>query len=446
MATLEQEAFAGAEGHAGPIMVGVAGPETQRRWTVAVRLALALPHLIILGPLGAGAAVVSVIGWAGALATGRLPGFAAAYLADCTRWTCRVAAYLLLLTDAYPPFSPGEDPGYPAGADLSPGRLPRLTTAFRLLLGVPAMLAAAVAIAGTVTVVAFAAWVITLAAGRLPAPLHHGFTAVLRYLVRCHGYVYLLTGAYPNDIFQGISRAAQRIVMLILVLGMITVATGGAFGGIWARAAIARERTIIRFDDEVNAHNAAVAGHEATLSKAERALAQTDTAATALANAQATLNSTLNATNTRINSCSTAQCFDALNVSIEQAAAGFGRAMKATPVPAGATALARRVATETAAYKKSWIYMSHATSLADVEHRSQRSEKTETQFYAADNALSAWLKNRAHAIQRKETALDRQAGTLNQSGDALRRRAGTLGVQAGIRTARLSREPVTSAA
>lgn len=238
----------------------------------------------------------------------------------------------------------------------------------------------------------------------------------------------------------------RRVVTLLLILGILTVAAGGTFGGIWIRAAIARHRIVSRFDAQVAAHNAAVGRHESALSEAERALAQAGAAGTGMSRAQKALNQALEATGKRMNSCSSARCFDSLNVTNARAAAVFGRTMGAVSVPAGASALARRLAAETADYQKSWTYMSHSTSLADVEERARLSEETERQFYAADNALAQWLKTEAAGLRREETALDRQAGTLNQSGDVLRRRGEALGIQAGIRTARLSREPVTSAA
>ena len=82
-----------------PLLVAAAGPARQSRATVAFRLILVIPHFVVLYLLGVAASVVAVIGWFGALFTGRLPDFAAVYLSGYVRWYCRVAAYLLLLTD-----------------------------------------------------------------------------------------------------------------------------------------------------------------------------------------------------------------------------------------------------------------------------------------------------------------------------------------------------------
>lgn len=191
---------AGTPDASGPVLVAVAGPAAQSRATVAFRLILAVPHFFVLYLLGIVASVVAVIGWLGALVTGRLPGFAATYLSGYVGWYCRVGAYLLLLTGAYPPFSfSGGD--YPVRVTVNPGRLNRLTVLIRLVLAIPAAVVSMVLVSGVTTIVALIAWLAALGAGRLPGSLHQAFAAVLRYAVRYCGYVYLVTGAYPSGLF-----------------------------------------------------------------------------------------------------------------------------------------------------------------------------------------------------------------------------------------------------
>ncbi|HEY6492379.1 MAG TPA: DUF4389 domain-containing protein [Trebonia sp.] len=189
-----------ATGTPGPVLVAVAGPAPQRRVTVAIRLILAVPHLVVLYVLGIGALVVAVIGWLGALVTGRPPRFAAAYLSGYLRWYFRVAAYLLLLTGKYPPFAFG-DAAYPVRLTVGSGKLNRLTVLFRIVLAIPAAIVSILLTSGFATVAVFIAWLIALIAGRLPAPLHQAFAAVLRYAIRYYGYLYLLTGTYPAGLF-----------------------------------------------------------------------------------------------------------------------------------------------------------------------------------------------------------------------------------------------------
>ncbi len=120
-----------------PVLVAFAGPAAQSRWTVLIRILMVIPHLIVLWALAIAAYVVVIIGWFGALFTGRLPAFAADYLAGFVRWQTRVFGYAILLTDAYPPFTL-EDADYPIRVAVRPGRLNRLAVLFRFFLLIPA--------------------------------------------------------------------------------------------------------------------------------------------------------------------------------------------------------------------------------------------------------------------------------------------------------------------
>jgi hypothetical protein len=54
---------------------------------------------------------------------------------------------------------------------------------------------------GCNSIVALIAWVITLITGRLPAPLHQAYSAVLRYQIRFYSYYWMLTPTYPWQLF-----------------------------------------------------------------------------------------------------------------------------------------------------------------------------------------------------------------------------------------------------
>ena len=183
-----------------PVLVAAAGPGKQSRATVAFRIVLVIPHFVVLYILGVVASVVAFIGWFGALFTGRLPDFAAVYLSGYVRWYCRVAAYLLLLTDKYPPFL-FEDSPYPVRMAVRAGRLNRAAVLFRLILAIPAAILSTIMLSGLSSIVIFIAWLVALFAGKLPRSLHQAFAAVLRYSTRYYGYLYLLTDTYPKGLF-----------------------------------------------------------------------------------------------------------------------------------------------------------------------------------------------------------------------------------------------------
>jgi hypothetical protein len=79
--------------------------EDRNRWTVAFRLILAIPHLVVLALLGIALFVVGVIAFFAVLFTGRWPDGLRHFALGVGRWWLRVEAYLVLLTDEYPPFT-----------------------------------------------------------------------------------------------------------------------------------------------------------------------------------------------------------------------------------------------------------------------------------------------------------------------------------------------------
>ena len=79
--------------------------EGRNRLTVAFRLILAIPQLIVLALLGIALFFVGVIAFFAVLFTGRWPDGLRDFALGVGRWWLRVNAYLVLLTDEYPPFT-----------------------------------------------------------------------------------------------------------------------------------------------------------------------------------------------------------------------------------------------------------------------------------------------------------------------------------------------------
>ena len=183
-----------------PVVVAFAGSAPQSRLTVAFRIFMAIPQLIVLWLLGIAAIVITIIGWFGALFTGRLPVFAADFLTGYLRWLSRVYAYEYLLTDVYPPFTL-DDADYPVRLAVMPGRLNRLAVLFRFFLLIPCWIVQAVVTYGALTIFMFVTWLIVLIRGQMPDSIHQALAAVLRYQVRTLGFALMLTSAYPGGLF-----------------------------------------------------------------------------------------------------------------------------------------------------------------------------------------------------------------------------------------------------
>ena len=89
-----------------PTAITVTEPSAPRdRLSIALRLLLALPHILVLVFLLFGWMIVSVIAWFVILFTGSYPASLYPFAAGVMRWALRVETYLLLLVDEYPPFS-----------------------------------------------------------------------------------------------------------------------------------------------------------------------------------------------------------------------------------------------------------------------------------------------------------------------------------------------------
>jgi len=182
------------------------GPSKQRRWTVLLRLILAIPQVIVVFLLTLVLLVVAFIGWLGALVMGRLPHWAHSTISGIVRIQTRLNAYYFLLTDEYPPFDTADEP-YPV-RPITPagGRLNRWAVLFRVILVIPASFFQAVVSYGLTLPMLFVTWLIVLFGGRMPSALYWAYAALLRYQFRVNSYFFLLTSEYPRGMFGDTSR------------------------------------------------------------------------------------------------------------------------------------------------------------------------------------------------------------------------------------------------
>ena len=443
-------------GAPGPVLVAVARPAAQRRATVAIRLILAAPHLLVLSFLGIAACPVVVIGWLGALATGRLPRFAAAYLSGYLRWYARAVAYLLLLTDEYPPFAL-RDAAYPVRLVVGSGKLNRLTVAFRVVLAIPVAIVSLLVNPGLAVIVVVAGWPAALFAGRLPAPLHQAFAAVLRYVIRYLGYLYLLTGTYPAGMFGdepvppvwpqatawgqdgswrlALSPGARRLVGLILALGLLTAAGEGAWAGATISAIRQHNREVSQLNADVARFNPVVARHNAAVAAEQQAAHQVAKVSYTLSGAHDTLFGVLDSPAADSSNCATVSCFNVTSRPDVNGFAAFARTLRETPVPPGAVAIEQRLIAETMGSEQYYREMTVATSFAGIEDEATAAEKVGGQFDRDYQSLITSLDNELTTLTDEAVTLDNAATTLNKEGTALRQRAAALNVRISARTA-----------
>ena len=232
--------YPGFLGEAGEYPVDVdlpAEPQPQRRWTILIRIVLAIPAAAIGSALGGGfslpvtfftggsrrsgsgsssggsfsgggflTAICAFLGWFASLVTGRMPSGLRDAGAYGIGYSAQVRAYTLLLTDRYPNSDPTtllESVPRPAAhpvhlvGEAQDLRRSRLTVFFRLLLFIPhyvwlSLWNYAAFVAG------FFNWFATLFTGRPARPFHRFLSAYVRYQLHVYAFVSLAANPFPG--------------------------------------------------------------------------------------------------------------------------------------------------------------------------------------------------------------------------------------------------------
>ncbi len=190
----------------------------RNRLTTALRLVLAIPHLILVGGVGVGFAanssrrdllsfggetgllgsiafLLAIVSWFTIVITSEHYTPIRRYTGYYLRWRVRALAYLMLLTDVYPPFGDGP---YPTTLTLEAptGPRDRVSVGLRLIIAIPHFIVLFfVLCAWWVTTVV--SWFAILIGGRYPPALYDFGVGALRWLIRVEAFVLLLVDEYP---------------------------------------------------------------------------------------------------------------------------------------------------------------------------------------------------------------------------------------------------------
>lgn len=166
------------------------------RFLPLVKWLLAVPHLIALVFVGLGAFFVFIYAFVAVLIAGRYPEGAWNYMLGLYRWTVRVNAYLLLLTDRYPPFSMRDEAGFPRVALAYPERVERWRPLVAWLLVIPYVMVGAVInwLAGLCVVLVF---FVILFTKRFPQGLFGFVAGAMRWNARAGAYGHFVATKYP---------------------------------------------------------------------------------------------------------------------------------------------------------------------------------------------------------------------------------------------------------
>ena len=180
-----------------PVRIEAENQGDYNRFLPLIKWLLALPHYIVLVFLGIGALVVGLIAFFAVLFTGRYPRGMFDYMVGVFRWAFRVTAYVLLLTDRYPPFSLEDDPSYPARLEVDyPEHVERWRPLVAWLLIIPYYIVAYFLII-VAEFVAFIGVFVILFTAKLPEGLFNLILNPLRWSIRSQTYGYWMVTKYP---------------------------------------------------------------------------------------------------------------------------------------------------------------------------------------------------------------------------------------------------------
>ncbi len=186
------------------------------RWQWLVKWFLAIPHLVVLVFLWIALVVVTVVAGFSILFTGHYPRRLFDFNVGVLRWTWRVTYYATtggIGTDAYPPFTLGEEPAYPATLSIEyPAELSRgLVLVKWWLLAIPHYLVVGVLLGGAwvsddndgsgglglLSILVVVAGVILLFRAHYPRALFDLIVGLNRWIFRVIAYAALMTDDYP---------------------------------------------------------------------------------------------------------------------------------------------------------------------------------------------------------------------------------------------------------
>jgi hypothetical protein len=171
--------------------------EARNRLTVAFRIILAIPHLVVAQIWGYLAEILAVVQWFIIVFTGQRNESIWNLQRSWLDYYSRVVGYTSLLFDKYPAFGSEPGPG-PVRNDLSfESPANRLTNGLRFIWIIPAALISLVlGIAGCA--VALVSWFAIVITGKHPRGMWDFLLKVTRYTLQTQAYGHLMTDTYPK--------------------------------------------------------------------------------------------------------------------------------------------------------------------------------------------------------------------------------------------------------
>jgi hypothetical protein len=181
-----------------PVQLEFDRQDRYSRLLIFVKWILAVPHYIVLAFVWFATLFAIFASWFIVLFTGRYPPGLHGFVVGSFRWTQRVTAYALLMTDKYPPFSLGEDPSYPVRMEVErPEQMARWRPLVHWILVIPYYIVAQILGSIWIYLIVPISWFAILFTGRYPDGLFDISVVAQRWNLRSGTYFFFLTDRYP---------------------------------------------------------------------------------------------------------------------------------------------------------------------------------------------------------------------------------------------------------
>jgi hypothetical protein len=168
----------------------------------ALRVLVLIPHVIALPFVVFGVLLLSLFTWIPVLVSGRYPRVGYRWVGGLLRWTTRIAAWVMLLTPAYPPLSLESDE-HPVRLRIDEGRpisrfwgIPLVGILIRTALLLPHWIALTV-LGFLVSVLMLVSWIPVLFYRRQADAVYSLAGGYLRWYARVMAYQSLMASRYP---------------------------------------------------------------------------------------------------------------------------------------------------------------------------------------------------------------------------------------------------------
>jgi Domain of unknown function (DUF4389) len=189
-----------------PVRVDADRQDEYVRFLPLIKWLLAFPHYIVLAVLFIGVFFAHLIAFFAVIFTRTYPRGLFNYNVGVFRWSWRVTAYVQLLRDQYPPFSLGEDPGYPAylEIDYPEDGIDRWRPLVQWLLVIPFMIVVYL-LSLIARVATFIGLLTIIFTKEIPAGIFNFIVVAQRWATRAFAYGAFLVDRYPPFDFDELS-------------------------------------------------------------------------------------------------------------------------------------------------------------------------------------------------------------------------------------------------